>query len=68
LIKSACKPFTIGYNPDKSKLISEEKVEDVYKVQYIELRADNMDSAMPKKTFKFEKDQLNMMIDTAMVS
>jgi hypothetical protein len=68
LIKSACKPFTIGYDEAKSKMISDTKVELTYKVQYIELKADNIDAERPKKTFAFEKDQLHMKADTAMAS
>jgi hypothetical protein len=68
LIKSACKPFTIGYDEGKSKMISETKVELTYKVQYVELKADKIDAGTPLKTLAFEKDQLHMKADTAMAS
>jgi hypothetical protein len=68
LIKSACKPFTIGYDEAKSKMISSSKVEETYKVQYIELRADDIDAEKPKSAFTFEKDELHMKADTAMAS
>jgi hypothetical protein len=49
-------------------MISDTKVELTYKVQYIELKAENIDAERPKKTFAFEKDQLHMKADTAMAS
>jgi hypothetical protein len=49
-------------------MISETKVELTYKVQYIELKADNIEAGKPLKTFAFEKDQLHMKADTAMAS
>jgi hypothetical protein len=38
LIKSACLPFTIGYDATNSKLIGSVAIKDTYKVQFIELR------------------------------
>jgi hypothetical protein len=39
LIKSACNPFTIGYDSTGSAMIGSTTIPDKYKVQFIELRA-----------------------------
>jgi hypothetical protein len=38
LIKSACNPFTIGYDSTDSLMIGTSTIPDKYKVQFIELR------------------------------
>jgi hypothetical protein len=40
LIKSACNPFTIGYDSTASKMIGTTTIPDKYKVQFIELRTE----------------------------
>ena len=60
MIKSKCKPFTIGYSKDKSTLITKTDPAEIYKVQYVELRAENIESEKPKANFKFTKDMLHM--------
>jgi hypothetical protein len=61
LIKSACKPFTIGYDSAKSALIGvDAKVETTYKVQYIELQNDNLTTDKPKKDFVFAAGQVSI--------
>jgi hypothetical protein len=59
LIKSACKPFTIGYDASKSALIASKKVEEAYKVQYIELSSAAVASDKPSKDFVFAAGQVS---------
>jgi hypothetical protein len=59
LVKSACKPFSIGYDKDASTLIGSAVIDTTYKVQFVELRNEHVTSDKPKNAFTFEAGQVS---------
>jgi hypothetical protein len=59
LVKSACKPFSIGYDKDASTLISPAVIDTTYKVQFVELRDEHVTSNRPKNAFTFKAGQVS---------
>lgn len=55
MVKSTCKPITIGYDAANSKAVS--KIEDEFEVQWIQLPASSVTSDVVQE-FTFTKDQL----------
>jgi hypothetical protein len=59
LVKSACKPFSIGYDKDESSDIGSFDIDTMYKVQFVELRDEHVTSDRPKNTFTFKAGQVS---------
>jgi hypothetical protein len=59
LVKSECKPFSIGYDKDESTLIGSAEIDTTYKVQFVELRDEHVTSDRPKNDFTFKADQVS---------
>jgi hypothetical protein len=58
LIKSACNPFTIGYDSTASTMIGTATIPDKYKVQFIELRDASITNNRPNNGFVFTSGQV----------
>jgi hypothetical protein len=58
LIKSACNPFTIGYDSTASAMIGTATISDKYKVQFIELRDASITSDRVNNNFVFTTGQV----------
>jgi hypothetical protein len=61
MVKSKCKPFTIGMNDSDSKLIGKTAAA-AFKVQYVELRDENVASDKIKSDFVFKKGENSVKV------